>query len=81
VQGVVPRPEVAPLLQQHFVALAADADDSEIEVEDLAMKLEDAMMLPFVLFTDGNGQFVDGMSGSIHAASFVALLKRMSGAS
>ncbi|MCY2959120.1 MAG: hypothetical protein NTY35_03060 [Planctomycetota bacterium] len=79
-QGVVPRPDVAPLLQQHFVALAADADDTEREVEELAMNLEDAMMLPFVLFVDADGKFVDGFSGSINPVLFASTLKRISGA-
>jgi thioredoxin-related protein len=81
VQSVVPRPDVAPLLQQHFVALAADADDTESEVEDLAMNLEDATMLPFVLFVDVDGKFVDGLSGQVNPVMFAATLKRISGAS
>ncbi len=76
----MPRPDVAPLLQAHFVALAADADDPEREVEKLAMNLEDAMMLPFVLFADADGKFVDGFSGNVNPALFAATLKRISGA-
>lgn len=79
VQSVVPRPDVAPLLQSHFVALAADADDTESEVEDLAMNLEDATMLPFVLFADADGKFVDGMAGYVNPAIFAATLKRIAG--
>jgi len=60
VQGVVPRAEIAPLLQQHFVALASDADDTEDAVLKLAYNLEDAMMLPFVLFADADGRFLGG---------------------
>lgn len=63
VQAVVPRPDVAPRLQQHFVALASEADEPEQEVLDLALELEDAMMLPFVLFADAEGRFVGGYSG------------------
>ncbi|MBL8863102.1 MAG: thioredoxin family protein [Planctomycetes bacterium] len=80
VQSVVPRPDVAPLLQAHFVALAADADDTESEVEELALNLEDAMMLPFVLFADADGRFVDGLSGGVNPALFAATLKRIAGA-
>jgi len=79
VQSVVPRPDVAPLLQERFVALAADADDTETAVEDLAMNLEDATMLPFVLFADADGKFVDGLSGFVNPAIFVATLKRIAG--
>lgn len=80
VQGVVPRPDVAPILQQHFVALAADADDTERAVEKIAMELEDAMMLPFVLFVDADGKFLDGFSGAVNPVLFAATLKRISGA-
>ena len=34
VQSVVPRPEIAALLRAGFVALAADCDDPEPEVEE-----------------------------------------------
>ena len=81
VQSIVPRPDVAPLLQQHFVALAADADDTEREVEKIAMELEDAMMLPFVLFVDADGKFLDGFSGSVNPSLLVSTCKRISGAS
>lgn len=63
-EGTVPHPEIAPLLQEHFVALAADADETEPEVTKLAMNLEDAMMLPFVIFADAQGEFLDGFAGS-----------------
>ena len=76
-QGVIPRPDVAPLLQQHFVALAADADDAEPEVEELAMQLEDASMLPFVLFADKQGRFLAGSSGRVNPLSFVATLQKL----
>jgi thioredoxin 1 len=77
VQSVVPRPDIAPILQQHFVALASDADDTEDEVIDLAQHLQDAMMLPFVILTDKTGQFVAGSSGMVNPATFAATLKRI----
>ena len=64
-QAVIPRPDIAPLLQEHFVALAADCDNAEPEVEELAMKIPDAMMLPFVILTDHNGQYLDGWAGAV----------------
>ena len=78
-QGVVPRPDVAPILQEKFVALAADADDSEPEVEELAMKLEGAMMLPFVLFCDADGQYLGGTSGMVIPERFVEMLEEVAG--
>jgi len=81
VQSVVPRPDVAPLLQQHFVALASDADDTEDEVMRHAEHLEDAYMLPFVMFVGPEGNFVDGYSGATNPISFAARLKKIAGAS
>ena len=77
VETVVPRPDVAPLLQEHFVALAADADAPEPEVAQLAMRLEDAMMLPFVIFTDSEGRFLDGYSGLVTTPYFKKTLEKL----
>jgi hypothetical protein len=75
VEGVVPRPDIAPLLKEHFVALAADCDDPEAEVLTLATELEDAMMLPFVLIADAHGKFVTGSSGAVTPAGLRAMLE------
>lgn len=64
-QAVIPRPDVAPLLKEHFVAVAANCDDPEPGVLDIASKLEDAMMLPFILFADSDGNYLDGYSGVV----------------
>ncbi|MBK7642469.1 MAG: thioredoxin family protein [Planctomycetes bacterium] len=77
VQGVVPRPDVGPILKRHFVALAADADECEPEVLELAAQLEDAEMLPFVLFTDSDGGFLAGSSGVVEPKQFVQTLQRL----
>jgi hypothetical protein len=77
VQGVLRRPDVAPLLQAGFVALASDADDPEDSVLRLAYRLEDAMMLPFVLFADAEGKFLAGSSGFVNPAAFRATLERL----
>jgi hypothetical protein len=79
VQAVIPRPDIAPLLQEHFVALAADCDNPESEVEELAMKVPDAMMLPFVILADAQGQYVDGYSGAIAPAALKSMLERAIG--
>ncbi len=76
-QGVVPRPDIAPKLQEHFVALASDADDPEQPVLDLALELEDAMMLPFVLFADADGEFVGGYSGVVTPPYLIKLLDEL----
>ena len=76
-QGVIPRPDVAPILQQNFVALAADADEMENEVIELARHLRDATMLPFVIFADSNGKFLGGSSGMVNPATFVKTLQQL----
>ena len=78
-QGVIPRPDIAPLLQQHFVALASDADDTEDEVIRLAHHLENAFMLPFVIFADAEGKFLDGYAGSTNPPAFKAMIERVIG--
>jgi thioredoxin-related protein len=78
VQGIVPRQDVAPLLRQNFVALAADADECEPEVLELSGNLQDAEMLPFVLFADAEGRFLDGSSGVVDPRRFVQILERLS---
>jgi len=74
VQGVVPHPEVAPLLQAHFVALASDCDDPEDGVLALAEHMPDAMALPFAIFADAEGRFLGGSEGAQSASGFKSLL-------
>ena len=76
-QAVIPRPDVAPLLQEHFVALASDCDEPEPEVIAIAQKLEDAMMLPFVLFANAKGEFVDGYAGVVTPPYLIKLLTKL----
>jgi len=76
VQAVLPRPDVAPLLNQHYVALAADADLPEPQVHRLLFKLKNASMLPIVILADAEGQFLDGLSGVTDPARIRALLER-----
>ncbi len=64
-EAVIPRPDVAPMLQAGFVAVASDCDEPEDEVIALAQQVEDAMMLPFILFADANGAYIDGYSGVV----------------
>jgi len=81
VEGAVPHPEIAPVLKEHFVALASDCDSPEPEVIELAQQLEDAYMLPFVVFADGEGNFVRGSSGMVNPASLKATLEELAGQS
>jgi len=77
VEGVIPRPDVGPHLREHYVALAADADDAEPEVEELAAQLDGAMMLPFVIFADADGRFLDGYSGVVTPPFLVRKLREL----
>lgn len=77
VQSVLTRPEIAGQVQAGFVLLASDCDDPEEEVWDLAHKLEDAQMLPFVLFVDAQGQFIEGSSGVQDAGTLKRTLERL----
>jgi len=42
----------------------------------LAMKLEGAMMLPFVLLADAEGKFIDGYSGMVMPKTLINLLTK-----
>ena len=75
-QAVIPRPDVAPLLRQHYVALAADADLPEPEVHRLLFKLRNASMLPIVILADADGQLLEGLSGIADPARIRALLEK-----
>jgi hypothetical protein len=72
---VIPRPDIAPLLKERYVALAADADDPEPEVHALCFKLKNAMMLPFVILADASGGFVAGSSGAQDPPRLRAMLE------
>ena len=76
-QGVVPHPDIAPLLQAGFVGLAADCDEPEDEVMRLASQLQGASMLPFVIFADSKGDFLEGQSGAVNPLSFKKTLERL----
>lgn len=66
VQSIVPMPNVARVLKEHYVAYASDADAPEQPVIDLAMdNMADAMMLPFVMFVDGDGNYLGGSHGAV----------------
>ncbi|MHC4261817.1 MAG: thioredoxin family protein [Planctomycetota bacterium] len=77
VQSVIPRPEISDILREHFVALAIDCDEAPEEVDELAAKLEDATMLPFVLIVDAQGQFIEGNGGVIEAKALERMLSRL----
>ena len=78
VESVARLPDVAPLLKEQFVALASDCDAPEKPVMDLAMQnLQDAMMLPFVMFVDADGNWLGGSHGAIDPAAFKQTLESL----
>ena len=78
-EAVIPRPDVAPMLQAGFVAVASDCDEPEDEVIALAQQVEDAMMLPFILFADAEGNYIDGYSGVVTPPYLIKKLNEHSG--
>jgi len=76
VEAVLPRPDVAPLLREHYVALASDSNDPEDEVLELARSMGDATQLPFVMIADADGRFLEGSSGAVDPARLRELLQR-----
>ena len=78
-QAVIPRPDVAPVLQSGYVALAADADEPEPEVHRLLFELRNATMLPIVILADAEGRFLAGASGAIDAKRLGQLFERAAG--
>ncbi|MEZ5976858.1 MAG: thioredoxin family protein [Planctomycetota bacterium] len=78
VQNVVPMEDVAKLLGERYVCLAADCDEGDDQIDSLAMKLDGAEMLPFVIVTDARGQFLDGISGRVSHDALMRLLQRLS---
>lgn len=76
VESVVPQADIARLLQNHAVALASDIDAPEAELIDLAANnMPDAMMLPFVMLLDAEGQFLAGSHGSVQPRRFQDVLQ------
>jgi hypothetical protein len=63
-------------LNQHFVSLADDCDAMAPEVRALGLKhLATARMLPFLLLTDADGNWLTGASGTMTPESFLQLLQ------
>jgi hypothetical protein len=78
VEGALPQPRIAELMRSRFVGLASDIDDPEPEVLDLAMQhLQDAMMLPFVLITDADGNYLAGSHGAVHPDRLLETLQAL----
>ena len=60
------------------MAVAIDCDQPDPEVQKLgALHMSSARSLPFVFYTDADGQFLHGTSGSRSVADFLADLNRV----
>ena len=76
VSAVVPQPAIAKALQDDYVALAADIDELEDPLRDLLLEnMPDAMMLPFVAFTDAEGRWLAGSQGAVQPATLERTLQ------
>lgn len=72
VEGAIPHEAVKARLNESFVAVAIDCDQSATEVEDLRdLHMPWARSLPFVFYTDEEGQFLHGTSGGRSAAELL----------
>lgn len=64
VEALLPAPDVRAEIDQHFVLLASDCDDPEQEIVRIgAEHMSHARSLPFVLYLNGEGEFVFGTQG------------------
>ena len=60
------------------MAVAIDCDHPDPEVLKLgALHMSSARSLPFVMYSDADGQFLHGTSGSRSVADFLADLNRV----
>ena len=76
VESVIPRPEVHAYLNEHFVSLADDCDEMAPQVLALGQKhMPAARMLPFIMVTDADGNWLGGSSGAVSAESLLELLR------
>ena len=65
VEGAIPQEAVKARLNESFVAVAIDCDQPDPEVQQLgALHMPSARSLSFVFYTDADGQFLHGTSGS-----------------
>lgn len=65
VEALLPAADVRAEIDQHFVLLASDCDDPEQEIVRIgAEHMSHARSLPFVLYLDGEGEFVFGTQGA-----------------
>jgi hypothetical protein len=69
---------VKKVLRESFVAVAIDCDRPDPAVRALgAAHMGHARMLPFVIFTDEDGKFLEGSEGGASAPAFLAALERV----
>ena len=76
IETIVPQPDVAKILNEHFVCCSDDCDAMAPAVRSLLVKhLPRGRMLPFVLLTDSEARWLGGSSGSTTAEDFRTLLR------
>jgi len=76
IESVIPRPEVHAFLNEHFVSFADDCDEMAPQVLALGRAhMPAAHMLPFVMLTDADGNWLGGSSGGVSAEGLLELLR------
>ncbi|MFT4647841.1 MAG: thioredoxin-related protein [Planctomycetota bacterium] len=77
VESLLVDDSVSEKLSSNFVTVAADADSDDESIMQLIMQVENATTLPYVMFTDAEGQLLHGFSGPCSAADLVEIMDRL----
>jgi len=75
IENQLPRPKIKALLQEHFVALAIDADELDEKAMALVATMGKQDTLPLVLCVDPRGQMLGGLSGEASAPALQKVLE------
>jgi thioredoxin-related protein len=77
IETIIPKEEIKSLLNEHFIAYADDCDEMAPEVQELGVEhMRYASTLPFMMFTDAEGEWIAGASGATNPTQFLALIKQ-----
>ncbi len=69
--------QVGDKLRTNFVTVAADADSDDPAILALAMQVQNATTLPYVMFADAEGLLLHGFSGPSSVADLLQIMDRL----
>jgi uncharacterized protein YyaL (SSP411 family) len=73
---LIPDPDCAPLLQEHFVCLSVDVENPDSELMEIGTQhMPYATMLPFCFYLNPEGAFLHGSTGRLDKQVFTADLR------